>query len=225
MSDKAETKVPIDPRVALLLLILTNVIAFTQKSIYIEATMLAALILLMVCCRCTLAAVKLTIVFGCLVLLQYFVFPNTVPVIATMFAMLSVYMRKIIPCLMVGTVIVKRIPMRYLILAMRKCRFPQRMIVSLSVTIRYFPAIRYEYRHIKDAMRLRDIRGLQKFESVVVPLIMSATRTAEELSAAAVTRGVENPVRKTSAIDIRFVRSDYIVLVMAIVLVTSAQLL
>ena len=32
-----------------------------------------------------------------------------------------------------------------------------------------------------------------------MPLMVSATETAEELSAAAVTRGVENPARKTSA--------------------------
>ena len=37
----------------------------------------------------------------------------------------------------------------------------------------------------------------------VMPLMVSATETAEELSAAAVTRGIENPARKTSAVSLR----------------------
>ena len=36
-----------------------------------------------------------------------------------------------------------------------------------------------------------------------MPLMVSATETAEELSAAAVTRGIENPARKTSAVSLR----------------------
>ena len=40
------------------------------------------------------------------------------------------------------------------------------------------------------------------------PLMVSATETAEELSAAAVTRGIENPARKTSAVSLRLMPAD-----------------
>ena len=53
-------------------------------------------------------------------------------------------------------------------------------------------------------MKLRDIRGLARLECTVMPLMVSATETAEELSAAAVTRGIENPARKTSAVSCSF---------------------
>ena len=46
-----------------------------------------------------------------------------------------------------------------------------------------------------------DIRGFARLECTVMPLMVSATETAEELSAAAVTRGIENPARKTSAVS------------------------
>ena len=52
-------------------------------------------------------------------------------------------------------------------------------------------------------MKLRNIRGLDRLECTVMPLMVSATETAEELSAAAVTRGIENPARKTSAVSLR----------------------
>ena len=94
-------------------------------------------------------------------------------------------------------------PLRYLIVALRQLHIPQKLIVAISVTLRYFPAIREEVGYIRDAMKLRDIRGLARLECTVMPLMVSATETAEELSAAAVTRGIENPARKTSAVSLR----------------------
>ena len=58
-------------------------------------------------------------------------------------------------------------------------------------------------------MKLRNIRGLDRLECTVMPLMVSATETAEELSAAAVTRGIENPARKTSAVSLRLSPLDF----------------
>jgi energy-coupling factor transport system permease protein len=80
------------------------------------------------------------------------------------------------------------------------------------VTFRYFPAIRDEFGHIRDAMKLRSIHDAAKLECVVVPLMISATTTAEELSAAAVTRGIENPKPKTSLTTLRYRTADAICL-------------
>ena len=99
-------------------------------------------------------------------------------------------------------------PLRYLIVALRQLHIPQKLIVAISVTLRYFPAIREEIGYIRDAMKLRNIRGLDRLECTVMPLMVSATETAEELSAAAVTRGIENPARKTSAISLRLTTLD-----------------
>ena len=82
--------------------------------------------------------------------------------------------------------------------------------MAISVTLRYFPAIREEVGYIRDAMKLRDIRGLARLECTVMPLMVSATETAEELSAAAVTRGIENPARKTSAVSLRISPLDFL---------------
>ena len=80
-------------------------------------------------------------------------------------------------------------PLRYFIVGLRQLRVPQRLIVAVSVTLRYFPAIREEMGYIRDAMKLRDVRGLARLEGTVIPLMVSATETAEELSAAAVDPG------------------------------------
>ena len=86
------------------------------------------------------------------------------------------------------------------------------------MTLRYFPAIREEVGYIRDAMKLRNIRGLDRLECTVMPLMVSATETAEELSAAAVTRGIENPARKTSAVSLRMPAADCICMLAVFIL-------
>ena len=51
-------------------------------------------------------------------------------------------------------------------------------------------------RHIKDAMKLQRIPMGRKVECYLVPIMLSATKTAEELSAAATVRGIDNPKKR-----------------------------
>ena len=76
----------------------------------------------------------------------------------------------------------------------------------------FFPALKLESGYIRDAMKLRHIRGFKKIECLLVPTMISALQTAEELSAAAVTRGIENPAPKTSMIDMKFGVQDVLCL-------------
>ena len=80
-------------------------------------------------------------------------------------------------------------PLRYFIVGLRQLRVPQRLIVAVSVTLRYFPAIREEMGYIRGRHEVAGCPGLARLEGTVIPLMVSATETAEELSAAAVTRG------------------------------------
>lgn len=200
------------PRTELLLLLLANVVAFTQHSVWVEITWVILLLLLIIACGCKKTAGKLAIVFGMCLFLQYYVFPNGPKILASSFTILVSYARKIFPCLIVGTLILQKTPVRELMVALRKCHIPQGLIIPLSVTIRYFPALKEEVGYIKDAMKLRNIHGMQKMECLLVPIMISATTTAEELSAAAVTRGIENPAHKTSMLVMKFGIQDYLCL-------------
>ena len=65
-----------DPRTELLLLVLANIVAFTQHSVWVEITWVVFLLLLIVACGCQKSAGKLAIAFGICLALQYYVFPN-----------------------------------------------------------------------------------------------------------------------------------------------------
>lgn len=206
-----------DPRTELLLLVLANVVAFTQHSAWIEISWVVLLLLLITACGCKKAAGKLAVAFGFCLLLQYYIFPNGPKILASSFTILVSYARKIFPCLIVGALILQKTPVRELMVALRKWHIPQGLIIPLSVTVRYFPAIKEEIGYIRDAMKLRNIHGVQKIECLLVPMMISATTTAEELSAAAVTRGIENPAPKTSMIVMKFGVQDFLCLALGIV--------
>ena len=86
--------------------------------------------------------------------------------------------------------------------------------------LRYVPTIREDWHFIKDAMRMRDVSpNLKNFilypamtiECIYVPLMMAASKTADELTVASVTRGIENPTQRTSYVRIGFGIADLIV--------------
>ena len=206
-----------DPRTELLFLVLANVVAFTQHSLWVEITWVALLLLLIIACGCIKAAGRLAVAFGLCLLMQYCVFPNGPKILASSFTILVSYARKVFPCLIVGTLILQKTSVREIMAALRRCHIPQGLIIPLSVTIRYFPALREEVGYIRDAMKLRDIHGIQKIECFLVPVMISATTTAEELSAAAVTRGIENPAHKTSMVEMEFGVQDLLCLAFGVV--------
>lgn len=221
-----ETKaIHLDPRTELLLLVIANIVAFTYSARWIEFAVIGGLALLLLCCGCGKTAIKWVLVFAGLVAVQYYVIPILPKILVIMFSILTVYVRKLFPCLMIGALILKTTPVRFLIIALRKWHIPQKLIIPLSITLRYFPAIKEEHRHIRDAMKLRKIKGIErKLECMVVPLLMSATGTADELSAAAITRGIENPVSKTCIVDLRFHIQDYICLLVGCAFIVAANI-
>ena len=197
-----------DPRAGLWILIAANIIAFSDHPLWAELALISLLLALMIVHGRAVMAVKWTAGYCALLFFQQVILPAAPMIIATSFTIFAAYTRRMLPCLMTGSLMLKCTPLRYLILGLRQLHIPQKLIVAISVTLRYFPAIREETGWIRDAMKLRDIRGLRRLECTVMPLMVSATETAEELSAAAVTRGIENPAPKTSAVSLRLLPSD-----------------
>ena len=113
-----------------------------------------------------------------LLVFQHVILPASPMIIATSFTIFATYTRRMFPCLMTGSLMLKCTPLRYLIVGLRQLHIPQKLIVAISVTLRYFPAIREEIGHIRDAMKLRNIRGLSAWTCTVMPLMVSALCTA-----------------------------------------------
>lgn len=94
--------------------------------------------------------------------------------------------------------------------------------VLLNVLL-YFPAIREEWASIRTAMKIRGIHV--SLEHILVPLLMSAVNVSEELSAAALCRGLDNPGAHTSLVQVKFGRCDAAVWTTTGVLAAAALIL
>lgn len=98
------------------------------------------------------------------------------------------------------------------IAAMERLHLSQKIIIPFTVLFRFFPTIGEEYRSIKDAMRMRGItlqRGpIAILEYHLIPLMTSIVKIGEELSAAALTRGLGQGIRRTNMCDVRFTMFD-----------------
>ncbi|EET58381.1 cobalt transport protein [Marvinbryantia formatexigens DSM 14469] len=198
-----------DPRAGLLLLVFANIIAFGGNNVYLEITWIGVLACLLFACGQRRSGIKWLLVYAGIWCLQRYILPVSPKIIATSFSIFAAYARRMLPCLMVGSLLIHTVSLRELTVALRSLHVPQKLIIPICVTLRYFPAIREEAGHIRDAMRLRSISGVDKIEALLVPLMVSATATAEELSAAAVTRGIEDPAKKTSMIRLHFTAWDW----------------
>lgn len=128
---------------------------------------------------------------------------------------------KVYPCGMLAGIVISTTKVNEFLSAMHKAHIPKKVVIPLAVMLRYFPTVREDWHYIKDAMQLRDVSpSLKSFiknpgmtiECVYVPLLMAASKAADELSIAAVTRGIENPLPRTCLIRIRFRIRDMLII-------------
>ncbi|MBU5317535.1 energy-coupling factor transporter transmembrane protein EcfT [Clostridium bornimense] len=127
-------------------------------------------------------------------------------------------MTRFAPGIMMASFLLSSTSVSEFIAAMKKMNIPENIIIPLSVVFRFFPTIREEYEAINDAMKMRQIRfGKKNILSIIeyrlIPLIFSVVKIGEELSAAALTRGLGAPVKRTNVCRIGFHIQDIFIII------------
>ncbi len=98
-----------------------------------------------------------------------------------------------------------------LIVSFEKMRFPEVLVIPIAVMFRYFPAFRDDKKNIKMAMKMRGITFRNPFrylEYVSVPLLISATNIADDISKSAETKCIADPCEKTRYFEVKFRLAD-----------------
>ena len=133
----------------------------------------------------------------------------------------SSIMTRFAPGIMTGAYLISSTSVSEFIGAMERMHITEKIIIPLSVIFRFFPTIGEEYQAIRDAMKMRNIRfgGRNPFlmiEYRLIPLMVSVVKISDELSAAALTRGLGAPVRRTNVCEIGFHVHDIIEIVLCL---------
>ena len=192
----------LDPRTKILIWLLANVVVFTwTPAVFRVAVMLAY--------------------FGLFLLERkgkMLVGPLLPGSLATVFATVT-YFILVFPCIAGGAYIIATTSVSQFMAALERLGAPRSFSITLAVTLRFLPALRQDFRHIRDAMALRQIHGLEeKLECVYVPMLMGAAQTAEELSESATARGIEHPGKMSSWRPIGFHIQDVTVVLLFLAL-------
>lgn len=113
-----------------------------------------------------------------------------------------------LPGFIMGYYLVSSTTVSEFVAAMERMRVPQQVVIPVSVVFRFFPTVKEEYAAIRDAMKMRGITTfrspMKMLEYRVVPLMISVAKIGEELSAAALTRGLGAPKKRTNICSIGF---------------------
>ena len=130
-------------------------------------------------------------------------------------------MTRFAPGIMMGAYLIASTSVSEFISSMERMHMTEKIVIPMSVIFRFFPTISEEYRAIQDAMRMRGIRfgGRNPFlmiEYRLVPLMVSVVKIGDELSAAALTRGLGAPVKRTNVCEIGFHIQDMLAIVLCI---------
>ena len=137
----------------------------------------------------------------------------------TMFVAFLGLVHKVYACGMLAGLVISTTKVGEFLSAMARLRVPKKLTIPIAVMLRYLPAIREDWHFIKDAMRLRDVSptfwGFLKAPAmtvncIYVPLLTAASKAADELSIASVTRGIENPKPRTCLVKIQMRTEDWL---------------
>lgn len=176
-----------------------------------------------------------TLLFAGLFAYYQFIFHSAIPLFhSAVFSVIGVFsfiVQRIIPFMLLGMVIQKQKNISEITTALERMRLPKGIILSIAVMFRYFPSIKDDFFIIIDAMKLKGlytskraaiIHPIRTMEFVLVPMLFKSLKTAEELSCAALVKGIENAEHKTSYFDVRLRAADAVFLLAAITLLTAS---
>ncbi len=130
-------------------------------------------------------------------------------------------MTRFAPGFMMGAFLISSTSVSDFLAAMKRMHISEKIVIPLSVIFRFFPTIGEENAAIRDAMRMRGIRFGGKhpgrmLEYRLIPLMISVVKIGDELSAAALTRGLGAPVRRTDICKIGFHAQDIVMILLCI---------
>ena len=213
----------LDPRTKLFLILLCVLSAMFAPNLYFQFALVAVIGLLAALCGKGRYALAGILAYALICAFTVWCMGVLTGTWRTMFVAFLGLVHKVYACGMLAGLVISTTKVGEFLSAMARLHIPKKLTIPIAVMLRYLPTIREDWRFIKDAMRLRDVSptlwGFLKAPAmtvncIYVPLLTAASKAADELSIASVTRGIENPKPRTCLINIRMQAADFLVLVL-----------
>ncbi len=223
----------IDPRVKVLQLALVGACIFATKSIAAQSALALALAGLTWAAGQKGRAIRFLILEAVLSVLLVWLSGGTGMGSFT-FSFIIFFVLKFAPGVLLILVLAQTEDVTRFIQALERLRLPRMLTLPLAVAMRFVPSLSYELTCIKDATRLRGLQPsvagfyrhpMLTLEYLLVPLLMRSIKIADELSASALTRGIDASGVRTRYAALDFTRRDAAAAAISVVVVSVIVIL
>lgn len=220
-----ELNFSIDSRTKIIILVILSFIVFNDVPFYVSGILVLIPFLCLFLSDYKKTALVYILVYAIAKFLQIYILPTATGILAVLLIAFSYTATRMLPILMMGYYTLSTTKVSEFISSMEKSNVPKDIIIPISVIFRYFPSIYEEICSITDAMKMRGFgltfksfkSPLKLVEFYMIPILISAVKTADELSAASLTRGLSNPQKRTHLVSVSFNKFDYLFILIAVV--------
>lgn len=212
----------LDPRTKILLLItistfLLGGIGQSKSTTWIIPVLSVVPFILLFMYKQNRAALIYSLLYFIAFLLSAYLLPQLTGILYFMTLSFVGVLGKFLPCLAMGKFMVSTTTVSEFIAGMQKLKVSNKITIPLSVTFRFFPTLSEEFKSINTAMKIRGIRfgkiSIGKMiEYRLVPLLICTAKIGEELSAAALSRGLHPHSKRTNICQIGFNLLDILII-------------
>ncbi len=213
----------LDPRTKLILLITMAVFVLggaggSASWILAPSLCVLPLVLLLSAKKFKSAAIYIVVYLIMYILFHYFG-PKTTGILNFLLLGTAGIITRFMPSIMMGVYVVSTTTVSEFSAAMLRMRVSEKISIPMSVMFRFFPTVVDEFSSINAAMRMRGIvfggkSAGKMLEYRLIPLLTCSSKIGEELSAAALTRGLGGVVRRTNVCEIGFHFQDVVMMLL-----------
>ncbi|WP_407422232.1 energy-coupling factor transporter transmembrane component T [Methanobrevibacter sp.] len=215
----------IDPRTKIILLVIISFMVFNEAPLYVSGILVLIPFICLFFSDYKKAAIIYIVSYVVARYIQMYLLPNTTGIVSILLVTFSYTASRMLPIFVMGYYTITSTKVSEFIASMEKSNVPKEIIIPISVIFRYIPSVYEEIKSITNAMKMRGFglniksfkNPLKLIEFYMVPILISAVKTSDELSAASLTRGLSNPKKRTHLIDAEFKKWDYILLIVSVI--------
>lgn len=206
-----------NPLTLVILNILFPVVIFLGKGIIYEIVCMLISIVVLAIYRRYSQILKFIISYVFLSLVAYIISTCKITLITDLFGTLVYIFLRMIPVMMIAYILVKDIKSNELLSSFEQIHLPKELMLSITVALRFFPTYKLEIKMIRESLKMRNIHvklsePLKFLEYWIVPVLMRINLISEEMTATAMTKGVESPNKRTSFYNTKMKKVDFIFL-------------
>lgn len=206
-----------DPRVWIFLVVTVSWLTYVCGSRSELFSLVILLAVIMVLQKMHVTAFYFAVLYLTLLLLQELLRLIPVPLLNVAAGVLILLFFRLLPVYMAYSIMLKKTVLNELMIALEQLRVPMMLIIPLAVVYRYIPTMRQEIMYIKDSLKMRGLNPspvamlkhpVMTIETFMIPLLIRSGKLADELSAAALCKGIDAGRPRTSCTGVRFELQD-----------------